>query len=65
MISRDRNHSEGLGWGVNGCLEPFRKIIRCGTLTLPLEKFDKDPPHQFIWISCSAQYSILEIDPRL
>ena len=28
MISRDRDHSEGRGVGVNRRLEPFRKFIR-------------------------------------
>ena len=28
MISRDRNHFEGQGVGVNCRLEPFRKLIR-------------------------------------
>ena len=30
MISRDRDHSEGRGVGVNCCLVPFRKFIRFG-----------------------------------
>ena len=37
LISRDRDHSEGRGVGVNGLLEPFRKCIRFGTLTRPLD----------------------------
>ena len=28
MMSRNRDHSEGRGLGVNGGLEPFRKFIR-------------------------------------
>ena len=55
MISRDRDHSEGRGLGVNGRLEPFKKFIRFGTLTTPLEKFYKETFHQFIWISNWAQ----------
>ena len=39
MISRDRDHSEGWGVGVNCCLEPFRKFIRFGCVTHPSEKF--------------------------
>ena len=46
--SRDRDHSERRGVGVNGRLEPFRKFIGFGTLTRPLEKFYKEAPHQFI-----------------
>ena len=37
MIYRDRDHSEGRGVGVNGRLEPFRKIIRFGSVTRPLQ----------------------------
>ena len=37
MISRDRDHSEGRGVGVNGRLKPLRKLIRFGTLTSPLD----------------------------
>ena len=37
MISRDRDHSEGRGVGVNGRLEHFRKFIHFGTLTRPLD----------------------------
>ena len=40
MISRDRDHSEERGVGVNGRLEPFRKFIRFGTLTRPLEWYN-------------------------
>ena len=52
MISRDRNHSEGQGVGVNCRLEPFQKFICFGTL----EKFFKEALQQFIWISNWAQY---------
>ena len=34
MISRDRDHTEGWGVGVNfGTLEPFRKFIQFGSVT--------------------------------
>ena len=44
MIYRDRDHSEGRGVGVNGRLEPFRKIIRFGSVTRPLLKSQKKGP---------------------
>ena len=37
LISTNRDHSEGRAVGVNGCLEPFQKFIRFGTLTRPLD----------------------------
>ena len=40
MISRDRDHSEGQGVGVNCRLEPFQKFIHFGTLTRPLDWYD-------------------------
>ena len=36
-------HSEGYGWGVNCRLEPFRKFIRFGSVTRPLNQ-------HWIWI---------------
>ena len=40
MISRGRDHSEGLGVGINYSLEPFRKFIRFGSVTRPLDYYD-------------------------
>ena len=40
MISRDGDHSEGWGVGVNCCLEPFRKFISFGTLARPKDWYD-------------------------
>ena len=37
MISRDGDHSEGRGVGVNGRLQHFRKFLHFGTLTRPLD----------------------------
>ena len=56
MISRDRDHSEGWGVGVNCRLEPFWKFIRFGNVTRPLEKFYKEALHQFIRISCHQSW---------
>ena len=40
MISRDGDHSEGWGLGVNCRLEPILEFIRFGTLTCPLDCCD-------------------------
>ena len=39
-ISRDGDHSEGWGLGVNCRLEPILEFIRFGTLTRPLDWYD-------------------------
>ena len=46
MISRDRDHSEGWGVGVNCSLGPFRKFIRFGSVIRSYEKFYKEALHQ-------------------
>ena len=39
-ISRERDHSEWRGVGVDGCLEPFQKFIRLGSVIGPLDWYD-------------------------
>ena len=41
MISRDGDHSEGWGMLVNCRLEPFRKFIWFGSVTRPLDWYEK------------------------
>ena len=63
MISRERDHSERRGVGVNGRLEPFQKFIRFGTMTRPLESFTKR--HFSNLFGFQTGHSIFEIDPGL
>ena len=39
-ISRERDHSEWRGLGVDGCLETFQKFIRLGSVIGPLDWYD-------------------------
>ena len=67
MISRDGDHSEGWRVGVSCRLEPFRKFIRFGTLTRPLDWYDYQSQPSFpklgLWliISIENQPSIINM----
>ena len=56
MISRNREHSEGQGVGVNCRLESFRKFICFGTMTRPLAGYDYESLLQSLSCFDFSQY---------